>query len=276
MFNFFINNPQDINGSVNRYKDFSNYCKDNNIICNFNKDRNDNTNIIDIDYYIYDDKTIEHGSFFFGGFRNYYNVKITRPIFVHNLMYATLCKGVFFPMFMYKNRYNVDNNSKKKYEWGCFTSFFDGNYPSIIETLKLFGMTKENTLLLDREQTVKKFDTTTNTEYFLNSVEKIVDISTEYSTRHVFSRFIGECILVDKPIYYMILDNYMPNSFAKFKHIVYEPILKKDNFVLTKLNYDKKYFLLNNYSKYIKYLEENNNSNIIYYDNVEEYSNLRS
>lgn len=46
IFNFFINNPTIVNGGVNRYIDFKEYCVDNNIKCTFNLDKNNDKNII--------------------------------------------------------------------------------------------------------------------------------------------------------------------------------------------------------------------------------------
>jgi len=278
IFNFFINNPPTVNGGVNRYIDFKEYCVDNNIECTFNLDRNNDRNIVDIDYYIQNNNI--RGNLFFGGMRNYLNVytNINKPVFVHNLMYAKLMNGVFFPMFMYKNRINIYNKSNFKYKYGMFTSKFDANYDTINDIIKIYNINKNDILFLDREDTLKLYGykhITQDTEYLLNNVESIIDICSKYSTRHVFSRFIGECILCNKNIYYVSIDNELPNTFKLFNHIQYIDINKKNNTILYKIEYDNKYFLLNNYSSYIKYIYENFDKNILYYERVEDYYECR-
>ena len=271
-FNFFVNKPDTVNGGINRYKDFSNYCEDNNITCTFNLDKTNNKNIIDIDYYI-GDNTV-NGNLFFGGMRNYlkyYNSN--KPIFVHNLMYAKIMKGIFFPMFMYKNRIKIKNNDYK-YKYGLFTSKFDANYDMINDMLDMYNINKDEVLLLDREDTMQLYgykNITQDTEYLLNNAESILDICSKYSTRHVFSRFIGECILCDKDIYYISLNNELPNTFKQFNHVEYEDMIKMYDTTIYKCIYDKKYFLVNNYSKYIKYIYENFDNNIMYHESVEDY-----
>ena len=277
MFNFFINTPENINGGVYRYQEFFAFCDKNNIPYTINQDITNEDNIIDIDYFSMGNDYVK-GNIFYGAMRRYIYHKIKFPDrkhYTHNLYYANLTNGIFLPMFIYDtHRYRKQENIKYKY--GMFSTIFDSNFPSIDYLLKECNISCEDILLLDRENLMSAYgyETTQNTEYFLNSVENIIDVVFQYSTRHVFSRFYAECMIFNKPMYFISINDTTPISFRNFKHIKYNK-LKKINSIISiiKAEYDIKYFMLSSYSEYIKYVSNNLCNNIVKLDYVEDYSN---
>lgn len=286
MINFIFDTTlYDKNGVKYRYDDFLLFLKKSNIKYNTVYNITDyRYNIVDL-LYICDNSNfvINSSCYMFCGSskkimesKQYYNKHNIIPDYSkyisHNLYYANSFNGTFLPMFLYKNDTKMVNVNKK-YKYGIFASCYDVTYLLYNKIFDTLDIDYNEILFMDNENCVNnKYNKTNDKNLFYSSIDTFLDFANDYSNRHVMSRTYLEIIANNIPIQIVSFNNSKPISFKGFSHIQYNKINEFTNFDLLDVIYEPKYFKIETYSDYIRYIL-NNLDKRIHLSSVEEYVN---
>lgn len=164
--------------------------------------------------------------------------------------------SIFLPMFLYKyNLPKLESVKYKKYKYGI-------SLDSSVCTVAFISMIKKlipSLLIMTRDKKIQNlFDNyTTDKNYFFNAVDNIISLSDKYNSSHVGSRFLFECIYLQKPIYILCPSKeFIPDrTLQQFSSLIYEYIDTLDMFTLWKINNaDSKLVMYRTYDSYMTHM----------------------
>lgn len=184
---------------------------------------------------------------------------------------------IFLPMFLYQ--YNLPKVSSNifKYQYGI-------SLDSSVCTVMFIRYVQQifpNILVMSRDQDIKNVfeHTTSDKEYFFNSVENIILLSDKYNCSHVGSRFVFECMYLQKPMYILCPSKEFihDRTLQQFSSLQYELVDTLDMFTLWKVNNSNpKLVMYETYNTYLQTMlqcieDKKARTNIKQYQYAEEY-----
>ena len=187
--------------------------------------------------------------------------------------------SIFLPMFLYK--YNLPKIESKQYK---YKYKYGISLDSSVCTITFITMIKKlfpSLLVMSRDEYIRNIfdDNTTDKQYFFNSVENIISLSDKYNSSHVGSRFLFECMYLQKPIYILCTtkDFILDRTLQQFSSLQYEYVDVLDMFTLWKVNnINPKLVMYQTYDKYMQIILRNienkkNRTSVKQYQYAEDY-----
>jgi len=208
--------------------------------------------------------------------------KTNKLLIFHNAYKSHLFRqkeynSIFLPMFLYQ--YNLPKVSSNifKYQYGIS---LDSSVCTVM-FIKYIQQIFPNMLIMSRDQDIKNVfeHTTSDKEYFFNSVENIILLSDKYNCSHVGSRFVFECMYLQKPMYILCPSKEFiyDRTLQQFSSLQYELIDTLDMFTLWEVkNIDPKLVMYETYNTYLQTMlqcikDKKARTNIKQYQYAEEY-----
>lgn len=151
----------------------------------------------------------------------------SKGIWIHNAYLQKILSKhwdcSFVPMFNF-NTPLPSTTETKKYKYGFYHSVSsDVNTSHIISRGHPF-FTPDNTLVLCSEN-LDGWDTVSNDYQFFGSVDKIIEFSSKYSSRHVCSKFLLKAISLEKKISLHLVGEGAPSNIVMFKQCAHIDLL---------------------------------------------------
>jgi hypothetical protein len=155
-----------------------------------------------------------------------------------------------------------DLSQSIRYKYGIYVTKYDANSEMLFDVMKDLTIDREDIFLMDKEGTFTDFYRTTDRNIFFSSVDTILEIYDSYSSRHITSRFLFECIYNDKQFYIVDVSDYNKdespklNTLVQFKSAKYSKInnlssSRDGKFKVYSMELDKSLILTETYRNYI-------------------------
>lgn len=209
--------------------------------------------------------------------------KTNKLLIFHNAYKSYLFRhkgyeSIFLPMFLYQyNLPSIQHNSFK-YKYGITLDSSDCMLTYISYLQKIFS---NNIMLLSRDKHLRNIfeHSTTDKQQFFNECESIIILTDKYASKHVGSRFVFECMHLQKPMYILCPSKEFiyDRTLQQFSSLQYELLDTFDMFTLWKVNnIDPKLIMYETYNTYLQTMlqcieDKKVRTNIKQYQYAEEY-----